>query len=50
MQMAQAYRTGGRLADAAALYRQFLSRYPQQPDLLGQFAELLMQQSDFQGA
>jgi len=42
MQMALEYRKGGRSAEAAALYRQLLSRYPQQPLLLGQLGELLM--------
>lgn len=49
MQMALEYRKGGRPAEAA-LYRQLLTRYPQQPDLLGQLGELLMQQGDFQAA
>ncbi|HWR75669.1 MAG TPA: tetratricopeptide repeat protein [Thiobacillus sp.] len=50
MQMALEYRKGGRPAEAAALYRQLLTRYPQQPVLLGQLGELLMQQGDFQAA
>jgi protein O-GlcNAc transferase len=50
MQLARVYRTGGRPAEAAALYRQWLARFPQQPDLLAEFAELLMQQGDFQDA
>jgi predicted O-linked N-acetylglucosamine transferase (SPINDLY family) len=44
------YRKGGRPAEAAALYRQYLTRYPQHPALLGALGELLLQQGDFQAA
>lgn len=44
------FRKGGRPAEAAALYRRFLSQYPQHPLLLGQLGELLLQQGDFQAA
>ena len=50
LQLALEYRKGGRPAEAAALYRQLLARYPQQPLLLGQLGELLMSQGDFQAA
>jgi protein O-GlcNAc transferase len=47
---ANEFRKGGRPAEAAALYRRYLSQYPQHPILLGQLGELLMQQGDFQAA
>ena len=50
MQMAAEYQRGGRPAEAAALYRQFLARYPQHPILLGQLGALQMQLRDFQAA
>lgn len=50
LHLAHEYRKGGRLAEAATLYRQFLARFPQQPDLLGQLGEVQMQQGDFQAA
>ena len=50
LQLALEYRKGGRPAEAAALYRQWLARYPQQPFLLGALGELLMSEGDFQAA
>ncbi len=50
LHIALEYRKGGRPAEAAALYRQQLVRYPQQPALLGALGELLMSQGDFQAA
>lgn len=50
MQMALEYRKGGRPAEAVALCRQVLARYPQQPDMLGLLGELLMSQDDCQAA
>jgi len=41
--MAQAYRQGGRDADAERIYRECLSRHPRNPVLLGQLGELLLQ-------
>jgi len=50
LQRALEYRKGGRPAEAAALYRQCLTQYPQHPALLGALGELLLQQGDFQAA
>ncbi len=50
LQQAIEFRKGGRPAEAAALYRRYLSQYPQHPVLLGQLGELLMQRGDFQAA
>lgn len=50
MQMALEYRKGGRPAEAVALCRQVLARYPRQPDVLGFLGELLMSQGDCQAA
>lgn len=44
--MAQAYRQGGRPAEAEALCRQQLVRYPGQPALLAALGELLLQRGD----
>ena len=50
MQMALEYRKGGRPAEAVALYRQVLARYPRQPDVLEFLGDLLMSQGDCQAA
>jgi len=43
LSMAQAYRQGGRDADAERIYRECLSRHPRNPVLLGQLGQLLLQ-------
>lgn len=50
MQTVLEYRKGGRSAEAMALCRQMLGRYPRQPDVLGLLAELLMSQGDCDAA
>jgi len=50
LQRALEYRKGGRLAEAEALYRQILNRFPRQPDVLAQLGGLMMQRGDAQGA
>jgi predicted Zn-dependent protease len=43
LNIALAYRQGGRLAEAERIYRDGLSRHPRNPVLLGQLGELLLQ-------
>lgn len=50
MQMVLEYHKGGRPAEAVALCRQMLGRYPRQPDVLGLLGELLMSQGDCDAA
>lgn len=50
LNIALAYRQGGRLAEAERIYRDGLSRHPRNPVLLGQLGELLLQRGAFDEA
>lgn len=50
LNIAVAYRQGGRLAEAERIYREGLSRHPRHPVLLGKLGELLLQRGTFDEA